>query len=455
MRIERPRLGVIAACLLLLGCPLLFGQVRIAAAEPARAAWYRLEAGAELQSLFHYRNDADFDRTRPFYDENGQSVGAFATVFRPHLLWRVTDRLRIYYELELGLNYWSKQNPDEQAAIAADVFVMKHREIYGEGELLDGHLGFKVGYSYFRDPTGLFLAHWIGNVQGFGTWSEHGRAGLFIGQIPDQTYEGINVLENNFKRDIFVFGAQTEVAPRPGVVLTAAISGLVDTHLVGQSRTLFCPSLHVAAERGRVSGFIDAALQAGVFENQALGGGDQTVVAWAVQGQAKLRLRRFELTWTLLLLSPDDGQEGNDRSLAFLYSGKSRSSTLMLTEDEVRDWYDNLDERMSAYRGGFFMNRAGLLVTDLKLTWDAHPLLQPSLIVGAGSVLRPGNALDETLVGVETDLLLEVPASEHLIGRLAVGALIPGGAGGALINRIDLKATDPIAMVEASLLTRY
>ena len=37
----------------------------------------------------------------------------------------------------------------------------------------------------------------------------------------------------------------------------------------------------------------------------------------------------------------------------------------------------------------------------------------------------------------------------------AGGLLVPGHAGGALINRIRLDATDPIVMVEASLLVRY
>ena len=37
-----------------------------------------------------------------------------------------------------------------------------------------------------------------------------GRVGLFVGQIPDQVYEGIVVTENNFKRDLWVFGANLQ-----------------------------------------------------------------------------------------------------------------------------------------------------------------------------------------------------------------------------------------------------
>jgi hypothetical protein len=423
-----------------------------APAAQAKPSW--LEVHADLQNLFHFRNDSDFDRTPPFYDDNGQTVGAFATVFRPSVLFRITRHLRIYYEVELGLNYWSKQNPDQQAAVASDVFVMKHREIYGEGELWNERLGFKVGYQYLRDPTGLFLGHWIGAAQ---AWlaGPRGRIGLFVGEVPDQTYEGINVLENNFKRDIFVFGLTGAARPRSWLRVDAGISALVDTHLVGQMRWLLCPSLHLEMERGPLWAYLDAALQAGQLEGRTLGGGAQTHLAWAAQAGARLTLRRLEIVGNVLALSADDAYDANGSNHAFFYSSKSRSSTLMLTEDEIRNWYDALDRRMGAYDAGFFMHRAGMMVADVKATWDAHRHFRPALVLGAATVLKPANALDSTFVGFEADLVLSFPATSYLSAQLAGGVLVPGKAGAALINGITRDATDTIAMVEASLLLHY
>jgi hypothetical protein len=433
----------------------------VAPTAPAPAATsapkpQRIELHADLQNLFLLRNDSDFDRTRPFYDESGQTVGAFATLFRPSALLRITDHLRIYYEVELGLNYWSKQNPDEQSALAPSIFVMKHREIYAEGELWRERFGFKVGYQYFGDPTALFLGHWIGAAQAHIRLGS-GRLGLFVGEIPDDTYEGVNVLENNFVRDIFVFGLNGALRVTERLRGSAALVALVDTHVVGKMRWLLCPTLHLETERGRFSAFLDLALQAGQLRGQAVDGSDQTHVAWALQAGARYELSRprLDMTWNLLALSPDDAHEGNTTNHAFLYSSKSRSATLMLTEDELRNWYDALDRRMGTYEGGFYMHRAGLLVTDVKAAWTLHRFFQAALVVGAAAALKPTNALDSGFIGVETDALLTFPANEHLSATIAGGLLVPGKAGAALINRIRLDATDPIVMVEASLVVRY
>jgi len=414
----------------------------------------RIELHADLQNLFLLRNDADFDRSRPFYNESGQTVGAFATLFRPSALLRITDHLRIYYEVELGLNYWSKQDPDQQSALAPSVLVMKHREIYAEGELWRERFAFKVGYQYFQDPTALFLGHWIGAAQAHLNTGA-GRLGLFAGEVPDDTFEGVNVLENNFVRDIFVFGLTGALRVNERLRGSAALMALVDTHVVGQTRWLICPTLHVELDRGRLSGFLDLALQAGQLRGQAIDAGDQTHVAWALQAGARYPLGRLALSWNLLVLSPDDAHAGNAYNHAFLYSSKTRSATLMLTEDELRNWYDALDRRMGHYEGGLYLHRAGLMVTDVKAAWALHRYLEAALVVGAAAALKPANALDSGFIGVETDVLLTFPATEHLSATVAGGLLVPGHAGGALINRIRLDATDPIVMVEAALLVRY
>lgn len=406
-----------------------------------------LEWHIRLDNLFLFRNDSDFDRTAPHYNENGQTVGAFATILTPRFTWILERNLRITYEVEIGLNYWSKNNPDTASALANDVFIMKHREMFVEGEFFDGALGFKVGYQRFKDPTGLFLNHWIGAASIYSGFKD-GWAGIFVGQVPDQTYEGITVRENNFKRDIFVFGAEGAWDFAHGFRLDAALSALYDSHVVHRTKWLLVPSARLSFREHPWSFALDGVLQAGKVTHSALDGSDQTVLAWAGQGQVALDLHPWRIEANILALSPDDKYDGNTRQGAFLYSAKPLSQTRLLTEDEVRDWYDNYDERMSTFEGGFFLNRAGLLLGDASVGVEIADFFQPRLIVGAAMVLETKNALGGRFVGIETVADLCFFWNETLFVHVVGGALFPGRALGALVNNIDRNAKDPIWMTE-------
>jgi len=417
-----------------------------------------LEIHADLLNLFVFRNDSDFDRTEPRYNPDGQTVGALATILTPKLTWNLTKDIRIYYEVEIGLNYWSRNNPDEESGDSPQFFVMKHREIWGEGVFADGAFGFKVGYQRFKDTTGLFVNHWIGALKLWYSWAPGERIGLFVGEVPDQKYEGIDVSKNNFKRDILVVGAWADVRLCEHVELSIGLHDLYDSHIVGRTRWLVAPNVRLSATAGPFSGFVDGMLQYGKFEGAALDGGDQTTLAWAAQAHASLDFSPFVIEFNILALSPDDEYDGNGENGAFLYSAKPKSTTIMLTEDEVRDWYDNYDERMSMFQGAFFMNRAGLLLGDVKASWRATDFFRPGIIVGVAAVLEPDNALGNRFVGVETDLDLEFNHGGFLEVHLVGGALVPGAAGGALVNRIgpfEQIKTDPIYMAEVSLALRY
>lgn len=415
-----------------------------------------VETHVDLQNLFLFRTNSDFDSSTPAYDAKGKTVGVLATVLRPSFAWHIDRNLRIFYQAELGLNFWGRQNPDQQNPLGSDIFVMKHRELWAQGELLDDRLHFKVGYGFFRDTTALFLAHWIGAAQASYRFGERTRVGLFFGQIPDPTKDGINTFDNTFKRDIWVFGAQASVQFTSGLRLDIGVHNLVDNHLVDQSRWVIAPNLHLEYSVPSAVAFLDLVLQTGSQEGARLGGGSETIHGWAAQGHLEWRLSsKLLLTGNLLLLSPDDAYPGNGWDNTFRYSGKSRSSTLMLTEDEVRDWYDNVDERMSRSDSGFFKNRAGLMVADAKLTWAVTERFRPSLIVGAATVLKPGNADGNTFVGLETDLVLEYHLSKNFMLLFAGGLLVPGAAGSVLLNKIDRTQTAPIGLIEASMLVRY
>ncbi len=414
-----------------------------------------IEWHLNLDNLFIFRNDRDFDRTPPAYDENGQTEGAFATVFRPSITWNLQKDLKVFYEIEVGLNYWSKNNPDEENALAADIFVLKHRQLYTEGTVADGHLGFKVGYQYFTDTTGLFLGHWIGAANFSWEFNPQARVTLFAGQIPDTTYEGMDIRFNNFRRDIWVFGARTDLSCH-GFKLAFGIHNLYDSHIVGKTRWVIAPNVQLSWKGENAEASLGAVLQGGKSYSTALDGGDQTILAWAAQGHAAATFKPVTLSFNVLALSPDDKYDGNDRNGAFLYSSKSTSSTVYITEDEVRNWYDQLDRRLARYEGGFWQHRAGLFVGDVKATFDVAPWFRPSVILGASSVLNPDNAMGHAFIGFEGDLDLAFRYGEHLVARVMPGIFVPGKAAAAIINEgTDREATGLIYSCEAAISVVY
>ena len=406
-----------------------------------------VEIFAEMQNLLLYRSDTDFDGSEPLWDKDGQSSGVFASVFRPMFSYPIFDSLRLHYEAEMGLNYWSRNNPDQEDMTSPSVFVMKHRELYASGEA--DIAGFKLGYGRFIDPTGLFLNHWIGAAQ-FWVGEDETRLGLFVGQVPEDSHEGIDVTENNFARDIFVYGARFDLRIDHGWFMAVGLHNLYDSHLPGQERWLLCPNVHLEAGEDELVMELDAMLQVGQAEGQTPDGRIQQLLGWAAQGHLRWDItERFKL-WpsvvevNLLALSPDDAHPDNDKQHAFWASGKNRSATIMLTEDEIRDWYDNFDERMGTLQGGFFNMRAGLFIADIDATWRV-----------AATVLKPQNALDETFAGFEFDLISEFFLDPSVLIHLAFGGLVPGPAGSAMLNTIDAGATDPLWMCEISVLFRY
>jgi len=426
----------------------------VPAANPAPMLG-RFDARVDLSNLLVHRSDTDFDGAAPKYNQNGQSSGALATVLKPKFSWRLGSDLHLYWESEVGLNYWSKNNPDQENATAPDVFVVKQREIFAEGAVLSGSLGYKAGYQYFTDPTALFLGHWIGMAQARTPLGQKGTATLFAGQMPDQTFEGLTIGQNSFSHDIFVFGARADTELTPAVALHVGLTNLSDASAVGQMRWVTAPSVRVEMKGKLATGFVDAILQYGGSQGTGQGGLDQTILAWAAQGHLQVPVGAVDLALNAFALSADDAHEGNNRSGGFLYSSKSASATVLMTEDEHRNWYDQLDRRMARYQGGFWTHRAGLMVADVKATWNATESFRPALIGGVATVLNPDNALGHRLVGVEGAIDLGWRASESVSAHLLGGVLVPGQAGAALINQMDLAATDPIYTVEAALKTQF
>jgi hypothetical protein len=312
-----------------------------------------------------------------------------------------------------------------------------------------------VGYQRFLDTTGLMFNHWLGAAQVWYDWSARGRVGLFFGQVPDNVHEGITVKDNNFSHDIFVFGGRVDAELAPGWRIAAAVHGLWDGHVVGKRLWTVAPNVRVSANYKHVTAWVDGILQYGRREAAAQGGGDQTVLAWAAQGHVRLDYRPLTVRFNVLALSADDAYDGNARSGAFLGSAKNASSLLYTTENEIRDTFDNLDERISRFDGGFYANRAGLFVADVRVAYGVAGWFEPAVVLGTSMVLQPRNALDHRYFGTEAALDLGFKVGGHVCLHAVGGVLAPGKAAGALVNTIDRSKTGLVGWGEASMVMKY
>ena len=416
-----------------------------------KSRWIDLEVF--MQSVVIFKNDSDFDATAPNYDKDGQSVGVAATVFQPKLTFNIYENLRLYYELEMGLNVWSKNNPDQCDPTADDTFFMKHREAYSQGEFFEKQFGFKVGYMRYEDPTGLFLNHWMGAASLWAKFYET-KLKLTFGQVPDKTYEGMEFTENNFNHDTFTANLGIETPGAKYMKINGGIYSLIDTHVVDRKLRLINPVVNLDFDFGKHAASLGGMLQLGTSEF-GVTGVDTDHFAWALQAHGDLDFNYLGLYLNALALSGDDKHNRNNHDGAFFYSGKNKSATLLLTEDELRDKYDNYDERMGVKDGGFYLVRPGMVIADAKVEGRVGKWFRPAFIAGFAMALEPANALGERYMGTELDLDMGVQWKDALSFHIVGGIFLPGPAAAALVNEIDREKTDMVYFIETSLAVTF
>lgn len=439
---------------LLTAAAALFVSLPAAADEAKPQEKKAFEFHGELLSLGIWRNDSDFDATVPYYDADGQSVGGLLTFAKPQFTYRPDKQVTLFYEGELGMNFWGLNSPDQWYPAADDFFVYKHREIWSE--VTFEPFTVKAGYQRLRDPTDLFLSHWMGAVTA--TYARKGLAfRALLGQLPDSTYEGVDVRENNFVHDNFTFGfdVRLDFLRKDALQVRAGNHWVRDTRVVDKALVLTNSFAGADYKDGRFCGHLYGVLQVGKWSASGVGGEDQDVLAWAVAARGGMSMEYAVFGVGAFVLSPDDDHHGNSHQGAFFYSGKNRSPTMMLTEDEVRDRYDNYDEQMSGTWGSFFLNRAGLAVLDAWVEGRVHERLIPRFVVGTGFTLNPDNSYGSVFAGVEADLVLKAKLSKHAAAVAVAQLFIPGKAGAAFVNAYDLEAVGQVHGFQAGLEVKF
>jgi len=408
-------------------------------------------------SSFLFQSDSDFDLSARYYDREGQSVGQAATFFRPDLTLRPLDHLTLFYQVEMGWNAWSRNNMDQWFPGAEDYFLVKHRELWARWDWAragDLDIGLTAGYQHMEDPSRLFLDHWSGFFS-VDLAAPGARTKILLGQLPDSTFEGMEVRENNFVHDSFLLGAMGEFDLADNLVLDAALLGVGDYRVAERPLYLATALVGIRHETARLRIWGHLLGQSGVWQNSGVGGDDQLILSWAAQAGIAQRLGDTHWGVNLLALSPDDDHDGNDLLGAFHGSAKNRSSSLWLTEDETRDRYDNLDERIATKWGPFFVNRAGLVVFDAQVGFHVADWFHPLVIAATSWNLNKHNAEGHVFVGFETDLVFEFPLGPGT-SLLAIGQfLLPGAGAAVFVNEIDREARQPLFGLQGGFFTKF
>ena len=126
---------------------------------------------------------------------------------------------------------------------------------------------------------------------------------------------------------------------------------------------------------------------------------------------------------------------------AFFGAGKNRSASVFLTEDEHRDRYDNIDERIGTHWGPFALNPAGLTIYDLSIGYEVTSVYRPKLVIAGATNINPNRAWDERFVGAEVSLLNRFQLSSSTDAYLNALVFLPGKAAAAFVNDVILHAS--------------
>jgi hypothetical protein len=431
---------------------LVCGVLAAALLACAAAAWgaeteqpsYLPRFDLRFDNFFLYQNDSDFDRTAPLYDKNGQSVGYFLTVLRPGLTWTPIEMATVRWQAKIGENVWSLNDAEQGDATSPDIMIFETEEVWGEARFPQ-QTAVRMGYQRLYDPARLFLDRHVGAAM-IRTAIGDTRFALLGGQIPDLVYEGttaepasLALSQNNFKHDVFFYGVQAAL-PAGSWTITPAIWGLEDRSDVERTRSVVNPVAHVEGPlAASTSMYVDAAMQWGLYRHGGIGEQDQDLLGWAGQFGVHWNGRPARVRFNALAFSGDDGDPNDLRDTSYLYSGKNNSATLMLSEDELQDQYDNLDERTAAQKAGMFL-------ADLRVGVFPHELAEIFAVGGAGRALQT-RTLDhaDATIATEADFgVTWTPYPPH-VSFTAVGVgLWPGEAGAMLRNAINLTKLDPI-----------
>jgi len=415
---------------------------------------------ADFSTLGQYRNDSDFDVTERYYDVDGQSSGQVATYLRTQMGLETdagsSGSLSLFHEMELGWNAWGTTDPGQPDAlqqVSQPGMNLRHRQIWAQASL-SSSLELRAGFLELQDPSRLFLDHLGGGLSltySNGDWT----SSLLLGQLPENTLEGLSFGEDNFMTDAFVGGIELRTE-RDSLELAIAAYGMHDGRAIDRPIDLATLVLALQTELSGGVLWLHGVGQYGKWANSGLAGIDQNILSWAAQVGAQYPVAGGHWSLRALVLSADDSHDGNAHMGAFLGSGKNRSASKILTEDEQRDRYDNLDERIATSLGSLFLNTSGLAIVDASLSLPIVGAYNQELIVAGGWNINPDNALGHRFVGAEIDWSHRLALEPHRASLyLNFQAFQPGKAAAVFVNDVDRSATNRVYGVQLGFASHF
>jgi hypothetical protein len=418
-----------------------------------------------FRNFVMYQNDGDFDRTQPLNAKYGQAVGYFATTVEPGLTWTPIPQVTVRYLAKIGENLWSRNNAEELNTTEADVMLFETEEAWADVRL-PGNTDLRAGYQFMHDPTRMFLDRHIGAAVGSVAWSGN-RISLLVGQIPNAiapgtttqpafgdmttTFEPINanLNLNSFADSAIVYAARADIAAGAWTVIPAVygLNNRIDPY---REENLFNPCAHAEGPLApAVKLQLDAAMQAGSVRHGGVADHDVGILAYAGQVNLDMDWRPVRARVNGMVFSGEN-QPNSVTQHNYLYSGWSRSSTLMLSENKLQDQYNNLDEVAAEAR-------AGMALVDARVGYLPLASVEIFATGGWGRVMAAG-PLDSRDPTIATEVDLGVtwqpygPVASFTIAGIG---LWPGKSGAFLVNEINLYECRPIYNAQAQMQIKF
>jgi hypothetical protein len=409
---------------------------------------------ATTWTLLSWRNDQDFDPSARYYDRDGQSQGQATTALRPTFHWQSDHSVKILYQPEMGWESWGAVNssmPHPYGPNRLPGLSLRHRQIWGEyrGDQIE----LRAGLQPITEPSNLFLSHLTGGLR-LRAKLKKVRYTLSLAQLPEDQFEGMTLGEDNWVNDTLIAGLKMNWS-QGGMRLDVGGLWMRDHRVVDRPLKLGVGSLNLKWRSKAFKSRLAFAYQMGSWDKSGVGGIDQEIQSWGAQGGVSWRRGKLSLGTRFVLLSADDDHDGNAHWGGFFYTGQNDSKTLILTQDETRDRYDNLDERSATAWGSHFIHRAGLGVWDLSLGYQINSIFKTEMVWGLGWTLAPQNVLDERWMGVEGGLLNRFKLNRHATIFIHGQLFLPGRASAAMINDQDRAATQTLYGVQTGFIARF
>lgn len=400
-----------------------------------------LSTSGYFQNFALFRTDRDFDPSEPIYQPWGDTVGTLGTYAEPRFKLLI-ENVTLAFEPLLGFNVWSRNSPYAEREDEEKIMFLL-RQLYSDVKISSAQI--RVGYQYFADPIGIFVRHWLGGVS-----FNFGSLRSFIGQIPDQTFEGIKLSSNNFVNDAFIFALDfvehrpdedINVVPilRKGLFL--GFYGVFDNSVVGKPLLISTMVGGYAYDTEGLNITGGVALQGGVGFRRAEKLRNEMMIAGAVE-LTLTKKGEVPFGGSVMLLSPDNSGYRDGLNSSFIYSGKSLSRTIFLTEDEIVVGTESIDLSVGEKTSVVFYNiRPGLLLVDSWVevqilgSWSITPVLGAAFsLVEDNSSLSNGFAAN--VFGLELSPILSY-RKDNISFDFANTLFLPSDASSTFVNLVN------------------